>query len=196
MRRIDWFSFSEGFRDRLSALCNGDVWAQGLSRRIDILSSQHIPADVFKLLVFDQLAETLPGSLDGILRGTLPETLRETLREVVLGTSTYCTFADAITHPEIGKVWETRIDLVVLDRLIRESKLISDARYIRQQMTTRKIYHLSVRNTIELLRFQDDCSIRHALEIKAYMLEKGWLRNNGRTRTHGSELVRLRQLSC
>lgn len=194
MKRIDWLQFSEAFRDRLAAVVNGDVWAQNLSRRIVLLTEKELPAHFLQALICDQLAETLPETLDGILRGTLPESLRGTLYETLFGTTRYLSLFAQRQIEGIGMVWESRVYLDELDSLIRHSKLVADAKFIRDQMLQRKFRFLSVRNTQELLRFTDACSVRHALEIKAYMLQKRWITNNGKLHTHGSELVKIQRL--
>ena len=186
MRRIDWETFSEDFRDRLAAVVNGDVWGQNLSRRIVLFTQHEVPADFLRELLFDQLRETLPETLNGVLRGTLYETLR--------GTDRYFTCLPKRAIDGIGTVYESRVHLHELERLIREAKLIADARFIRDQMFDRRLRFLSIRNAKEILRFVDDCSTRHAVDIKSYMTKQCWVKNNGKFQTHGSELVKIQRL--
>jgi len=194
MRRIDWVTFSESFRDRLAAVVNGDVWGQNLSRRIVLFTQHEVPADFLQELLFDQLRETLPDALNGILRGILYETFRDTLHEILCGTDRYLTCLPKRVIEGIGPVWESRVHLQELDRLIRLAKLRADARFIRDQMFERRLRFLSIRNTQEMLGFVDECSTRHAVEIKAYMIDQRWVKNNGKFQTHGSELVKIQRL--
>jgi hypothetical protein len=188
--------FVEELSERLFTQLPYDVELELLPRRLYLYTEIPIRADWLREIFFDVACVVLPetaegiltGTLDGTLRGTLHETLCETVRE----TPRYLKFYQKTNFGERGERYLVIIYLDKLIALINKTVKRGKTAYILQRLKDEKrsgAQYVSLNSIKAMMGFIDSCSTREALDIKARLLAQKVIRNNGRVRTHGSEIV-------
>jgi hypothetical protein len=188
--------FVEEVSERLLSQLPYDVELEKLPRRLYLYTEIPIRADWLQELFFDVACMILPETAEGILTGTLDGTLRGTLRGTLTGTlhgtPRYLKF---FQKSDFGERRDRYLVIIYLDKLIaiiNQSVKHGKAAYIVQRIRDEQrsgAQYVSLNSIKAMMGFIDSCSTREALDIKARLLAQKVIRNNGRVRTHGSQIV-------
>ena len=188
--------FVEELSERLLTRLPYDVELELLPRRLYLYTEIPIRQAWLQECFFEVAAAILPETAEGILTGTLDGTLRGTLRETLTGTLTgtprYLKFFQKSTFGERRDRYLVIIYLDKLIALINQTVKRGKAAYIVQRIKDEQrsgAQYISLNSIKGMMGFIDSCSTREALDIKARLLAQKVIRNNGRVRTHGSEIV-------
>lgn len=187
--------FVDELGERLLASLPYDVELELLPRRLYLYTEIPIRLDYLQDLFFEVACQILPETADGILTGTLDGTLLETLRGTLTGTLTgtprYLKFFQKGNFGERGDRYLVIIYLDKLIALLNQTIKRGKAAYIVHRLQDEQrsgVQYVSVRSIQTMMGFIDSCSTREALDIKARLLAQKIILNNGRVRTHGSEM--------